>query len=129
MANIPSFFSLDAGRTRLFISARASSSITPDRLYSDSRVSEGTIFAPLPGVLFTERNIANQYAGGDLNAVSILGYGVTELKVGHVIVMGHYGCGGVQASILNRPSNLDRAGEAVQTWVDPIRALYYNSTR
>lgn len=103
--------------------------LTPNHPLSDSRVSEGTIFAPLPGVLFTERNIANQYAGGDLNAAAILAYGVTELRVGHIIIMGHYGCGGVQASILDRPSNLDRAGEVVQAWIDPIRSLYYNSTR
>ncbi|KAF9788200.1 carbonic anhydrase [Thelephora terrestris] len=96
---------------------------------SDSRVSEGTIFSPPPGVFFTERNIANQYGGEDLNAIAILAYGVTELRVGHIIVMGHYGCGGVQASILNKPDHLDRAGEAVQAWIGPIRTLYYNSTR
>lgn len=102
---------------------------TSNHPHSDSRVSEGTIFSPPPGVLFTERNIANQYAAGDLNAISIVAYGVAELKVGHVIVMGHYGCGGVQASVLNKPDHLDRAGEAVQAWIDPIRVLYQNSTR
>jgi carbonic anhydrase len=104
----------------------------PDFLFlgcSDSRGSEGTIFASPPGVLFTERNIANQYSGEDLNAAAILAYGVTELRVGHVVIMGHYGCGGVQASILDRPENPDRAAELVQEWIDPIRALYYNSTR
>jgi carbonic anhydrase len=43
--------------------------------------------------------------------------------------MGHYGCGGVQASILDRPDYLDRAGEVVQAWIDPIRRLYLSSTR
>ena len=105
------------------------SSPTFDHPYSDSRVSEGTIFSPPPGVLFTERNIANLYTDGDLNAVAIVAYGVTALKVGHIVVMGHYGCGGVQSSILDKPDNLDRAGEAVQAWIDPIRALYQNSTR
>ena len=128
MVSIPGFFSLGAGRI-LSLSVGMHFSPTPDCPHSDSRVSEGTIFSPPPGVLFTERNIANQYGGEDLNAVAILAYGVTELRVGHVVVMGHYGCGGVQASILNKPDNLDRAGEAVQAWIDPIRTLYYNSTR
>ena len=104
-------------------------SLTFDHSFSDSRVSEGTIFSPPPGILFTERNIANQYAAGDLNAIAIVAYGVTELKVDHVVVMGHYGCGGVQASILDKFDLLDRAGEAVQAWIDPIRSLYHNSTR
>ena len=102
---------------------------TSDRQRSDSRVSEGTIFAPLPGDLFTERNIANQYTGSDLNAIATIAYGVTALKVGHIIVMGHYGCGGVQASILNKPDHLDYAGDSVQKWIEPIRSLYQNSTR
>jgi len=101
----------------------------PDRPRSDSRVSEGTIFNALPGELFTERNIANQYTGSDLNAIATIAYGVTALKVGHIIVMGHYGCGGIHASILKKPDNLDYAGDAVQKWIEPIRSLYQNSTR
>lgn len=104
-------------------------SLTSDRPHSDSRSSEGTIFSALPGELFTERNIANVYTGSDLNAVATIAYGVTALKVGHIIVMGHYGCGGVQASILNKPDHLDNAGASVQQWIEPIRSLYQNSTR
>jgi carbonic anhydrase len=128
MANTPSIFSSDAGKS-LSLVANTYLSPTSDHPRSDSRVSEGTIFSPPPGVLFTERNIANQYADGDLNAIASVAYGVTTLKVGHIIVTGHYGCGGVQASILDKPDNLDNAGEAVQAWIDPIRALYHNSTR
>lgn len=98
---------------------------------SDSRASEGTIFNALPGTLFTERNIANRYVSNDINAVSILSYAVTELGVSHVIVMGHYGCGGVGASILAKPASdaLTYAGGAVQNWIEPIRNLYTTSTR
>jgi len=97
---------------------------------SDSRVSEGIIFNATPGTLFTERNIANRYVSNDINAVSILSYAVSELGVGHVIVMGHYGCGGVGASILARPSGeASYANGAVQNWIEPIRHLFQTSTR
>jgi len=128
MANTRNTFSSDAGRTLLPL-VGVDLSPASDRPHSDSRVSEGTIFSPLPGELFTERNIANQYTGTDLNAIATIAYGVTELKVGHVIVMGHYNCGGVQASILNKPDHPSKAGEAVQQWIEPIRTIYKNSTR
>lgn len=102
-------------------------SFTP---FSDSRVSEGTIFSAAPGTLFTERNIANRFVSNDINAVSILSYGVSVLGVSHVIVMGHYGCGGVGASILARPAGeLSYADGAVQNWIEPIRHLFQTSTR
>jgi len=97
---------------------------------SDSRVSEGTVFGAAPGTLFTERNIANRYVSNDINSVSILSYGVTVLGVSHVIVMGHYGCGGVGASVLARPSGKEKYAEgAVQNWIEPIRHLFQTSTR
>jgi large subunit ribosomal protein L9e len=93
-------------------------------------VSEGTIFNAAPGTLFTERNIANRFVSNDINSVSVLSYAVTELGVDHVIVMGHYGCGGVGASILPRPTdNSSYAGEAVQNWIEPIRNLFQTSPR
>ncbi|KAF9787795.1 carbonic anhydrase [Thelephora terrestris] len=80
--------------------------------------------------LFTERNIANQFVSNDINAVSALSYPVSELGVEHVIVMGHYGCGGVGASILARPAeNISYADGAVQNWIEPIRHLFQTSTR
>lgn len=97
---------------------------------SDSRVSEGTIFNANPGTLFTERNIANQFVAEDVNAQSAVAYAVSELRVQHIIVMGHYGCGGVAAAIATPPEEpLDVANTAVQNWIAPIRALYQNSTR
>lgn len=99
-------------------------------LNSDSRVSEGTIFSAAPGTLFTERNIANQYSSADANDVSIISYAVHELSVGHIIVMGHYGCGGVNAAIMSRPTGvLDHASESIQNWIAPIRRLYQASSR
>jgi len=97
---------------------------------SDSRVSEGTVFNAKPGTFFTERNIANQFHATDANAHSVMAYGVAELGVKHVIVMGHYGCGGVAASIATPPSaTIDAANGAVQNWIDPIRAIFLSSTR
>ncbi|KAH6917810.1 carbonic anhydrase [Coprinopsis sp. MPI-PUGE-AT-0042] len=97
---------------------------------SDSRVSEGTIFNAKPGTLFTQRNIANQFHHTDTNAESVLAYAVTELGVKHVIVMGHYGCGGVAAAIASAPTvNVDVAGGLVQNWIDPIREIFQSSSR
>jgi len=96
---------------------------------SDSRVSEGTIFDAAPGTLFTERNIANRYVSNDINSVSVLSYAVTELGVSHVIVVGHYGCGGVGASILARPPNGSYADDALQNWIEPVRHIFQTSNR
>lgn len=97
---------------------------------SDSRVSESNIFDSKPGTFFTERNIANQYSSRDSNVNSILSYAVTVLGVQHVIVVGHYGCGGVAASIASAPKPpIDAANAAVQAWIDPIRQLYLTSER
>lgn len=97
---------------------------------SDSRVSEGTVFGAKPGTFFTQRNIANQYQPTDPNSQSVLAYAVSELGVKHIIVMGHYGCGGVAASIASPPgSNVDAANSAVQAWINPIRELLQQSSR
>ncbi|KAF6764094.1 carbonic anhydrase [Ephemerocybe angulata] len=97
---------------------------------SDSRVSEGTVFQAKPGTLFTERNIANQFQPTDPNAQAVLSYAVAELGVQHVIVMGHYGCGGIAAAIASPPaSNVDAANGAVQAWIEPIREQLRTSTR
>lgn len=92
-------------------------------------MSEGTIFDAAPGMLFTERNIANRYVSNDINSVSVLSYAVTELGVSHVIVMGHYGCGGVGASILARSPNGSYADHALQNWIEPIRHIFQTSNR
>jgi len=129
MLNIPRFFTSDAGMTLLLPVDACLLLTTSDYPYSDSRVSEGLIFSPLPGTIFTERNVANQYLHEDIGTVAALGFGVRFLKVGHVIVMGHYGCGGVKAATHPGPANPDRVEKTLNTWIDPIRSLYHNSTR
>ncbi|KAF9047941.1 carbonic anhydrase [Panaeolus papilionaceus] len=100
---------------------------------SDSRVSEQDIFSAKPGTMFTAGNIANRFDEDDANSNAILSFAVETLKVKHVIVMGHYGCGGVAASMLpfdaSAVVNASRADLAVQGWIKPIRELYMGSER
>jgi carbonic anhydrase len=97
---------------------------------SDSRVSENTIFSSLPGTLFVQRNIANQYITGDPNSESSVAYSIKVLGIQHVIVLGHYGCGGVAAAIASPPSApIDATDNIVQAWIQPIRDLFETSDR
>ncbi|KAL0955425.1 hypothetical protein HGRIS_001671 [Hohenbuehelia grisea] len=95
---------------------------------SDSRTSEGTLFDALPGTLFVQRNVANLYDESDLNSNAVLSYAVMHLGVTHIIVMGHYGCGGVAAAITNPMTARDDFNPA-QRWIIPIKELYATSNR
>lgn len=87
---------------------------------SDSRVSPEQMTMTPPGGMFIHRNVANLVDENDLNLVSVLQYAVTVLKVRHIIVCGHYGCGGVQAAL-----NGGTTGP-VDTWLANARAVYHD---
>lgn len=86
---------------------------------SDSRVPANEIVGLLPGELFVHRNVANLVIHTDLNCLSVLQYAVDILKVKHVIVCGHYGCGGIRAAIEEKPHGL------VDNWLGHVRDIYY----
>lgn len=87
---------------------------------SDSRVPADIIVNAEPGEIFAHRNIANQVIATDFNCQSVLQYAVQALKVKHVIVCGHYNCGGVKAALSRRNSDLS----IVNKWLIHIKDVY-----
>ena len=86
---------------------------------SDARVPANDIVGLLPGELFVHRNVANVVLHTDLNCLSVIQYAVDVLKVKHILVTGHYGCGGVRASMQDAQLGL------IDGWIRSIRDLYY----
>jgi carbonic anhydrase len=86
---------------------------------SDSRVPANEITGTQPGEIFVHRNIANMVIHTDVNLLSVLEFAVTHLKVKHVIVCGHYGCGGVKASMSNHDYK-----QVLNMWLRNIKDVY-----
>ncbi len=100
---------------------RLSRQQNPDYLWigcSDSRVPANQIIALPPGEVFVHRNVANLLHHNDMNALSVVQFAVDVLKVRHIMIVGHYGCGGVRAAVTGGECGM------VDYWLHSVRELY-----
>ncbi|GGX79044.1 carbonic anhydrase [Litchfieldella qijiaojingensis] len=105
---------------------RLSQQQNPDYLWigcSDSRVPANQIVDLPPGEVFVHRNVANLLHHNDMNALSVVQYAVDVLKVKHIMIVGHYGCGGVRAAVAGGECGI------VDFWLHSVRDLYSRHRR
>lgn len=86
---------------------------------SDSRVPANEVVGLMPGELFVHRNVANMVVATDMNLLSVLQYAVDVLKVEHIIVCGHYGCGGVKVALGHQEFGL------IDNWLRSLKGMRY----
>ncbi len=86
---------------------------------SDSRVPANEVVGLKPGELFVHRNVANMVVATDMNLLSVLQYAVDVLKIEHIIVCGHYGCGGIRAALQHTEYGL------IDNWLRSLKGLRY----
>nr|WP_298415171.1 carbonate dehydratase [uncultured Halomonas sp.] len=101
--------------------SRLSQQQNPDYLWigcSDSRVPANQIIDLPPGEVFVHRNVANILYHNDMNALSVVQFAVDVLKVKHIMIVGHYGCGGIKAAITGGENGM------VDFWLHSVRELY-----